>query len=380
MNFNMKYTIQEFLKRAKNIHGNRYDYSQLPKYLHSVPKIQIYCKKHDNKFEQTIDKHLSGQTGCKNCISDKKKKQNLSIDEFIQKAKKIHGDKYNYDKVVYINNHTKVKIRCKNGHGYFEKTPGNHTHKTKPQGCRECSGKILWTKARFIKEAKKIHKNKYDYTKVDFIDSTKRVTIICKEHGEFLQTPQKHINGQKCNKCSIEIVSNKNRLTKKEFIDKAIIKHGNLYKYSKVKYINNHTDVTIICVYHGEFNQNPSSHLSGSGCPLCRLSKGEQKVAAFLDKNNVKFTPQYKFENSRLSFDFMFERNGKNYLIEFNGAHHYQKVNYSKDDSKSEQRYLYRVEKDKQKALLAKSKKFKLIIVNKEDTEFKELTKILNKK
>ena len=76
----------------------------------------------------------------------------------------------------------------------------------------------------------------------------------------------------------------------------------------------------------------------------------------------------------------MFERNGKNYLIEFNGAQHYQKVNYSKDDSKSEQRYLYRVEKDKQKALLAKSKKFKLIIVNKEDTEFKELTKILNKK
>ena len=174
-------------------------------------------------------------------------------------------------------------------------------------------------------------------------------------------------------------MSNKNRLTKKEFIDKAIIKHGNLYKYSKVKYINNHTDVTIICVYHGEFNQNPSSHLSGSGCPICRLSKGEQKVAAFLDKNNVKFIPQYKFENSRFSFDFMFERNGKNYLIEFNGAQHYQKVNYSKDDSKSEQRYLYRVEKDKQKALLAKSKKFKLIIVNKEDTEFKELTKILNK-
>ncbi len=375
----MKYTPQEFLKTAKNIHCNKYKYPQLPKYLYSVPKIQIYCKKHDSKFEQTIEKHLAGQTGCKNCISEKKKKQNLTISEFLQKAKNIHGDKYNYDKVVYINNYTKVKIRCNNGHGYFEMTPGNHTHKNKPQGCRECSGKILWTKTRFIKEAKTIHKNKYDYSKVDFIDSTKKVIIICKEHGEFLQTPQKHINGHKCNKCSIEIVSNKNRLTKKEFIEKAIIIHGNKFKYSKVKYINNHTDVVIICVYHGEFNQNPSSHLSGSGCPICRFSKGEQKVAAFLEKNNVKFITQYKFHKSRLSYDFTFEQNGKKYLIEFNGAHHYEKVKYSKNDTKAEQRYAYRIEKDKEKAILAKANKFKLLIINKEDVEFKELTKIINK-
>jgi len=376
----MKYTPQEFLKTAKIIHGNKYNYPQLPKYLYSVPKIQIYCKKHDFEFEQTIEKHVAGQTGCKKCISEKKKKQNLTISEFLQRAKNIHGDKYNYDKVVYINNHTKVKIGCNNGHGYFEMTPGNHTHKTKPQGCRECSGKILWTKARFIKEAKKIHKNKYEYTKVDFVDSSKRVIIICKEHGEFLQTPQKHINGQKCNKCSIEIVSNKNRLTKKEFIDKAIIKHGNKFKYSKVKYINNYTAVTIICVYHGEFNQNPSSHLSGSGCPICRLSKGEQKVAAFLEKNNIKFITQYKFDKSRLAYDFMFEQNRKKYLIEYNGAHHYEKVNYSKNDPKAEQRFKYRVEKDKEKALLAKENKFKLLIINKDDTEFKELTKIIDKK
>lgn len=375
----MKYTTQEFLKTAKNIHSNKYNYPQLPKYLYSVPKIQIYCKKHDFKFQQTIEKHLAGQTGCKNCISEKKKKQNLTLSDFIQKAKSIHGDNYDYDKVVYINNYSKVKIRCNNGHGFFEMTPGNHTHKTKPQGCRECSGKILWTKDRFIKEAKKIHKNKYDYTKVDFVDSTKKVIIICKEHGEFLQTPQKHINGQKCNKCSIEIVSNKNRLTKKEFIAKAIVKHGNKFKYSKVKYINNHTGVVIICVYHGEFNQSPSSHLSGSGCPICRLPKGEQKVAAFLEKNNISFITQYKFDKSRLSYDFMFEQNGKKYLIEYNGAHHYEKVNYSKDDPKAEQRLKYRVEKDKEKALLAKANKFKLLIVNKEDLEFKELAKIINK-
>ena len=375
----MKYTPQEFLKTAKNIHSNKYNYPQLPKYLYGVPKIQIYCKKHDFKFEQTIEKHLAGQTGCKNCISEKKKKQNLTTSEFLQKAKNIHGEKYNYDKVVYINNYTKVKIRCNNGHGYFEMTPGNHTHKTKPQGCRECSGKILWTKTRFIKEAKIVHKNKYDYDKVDFIDSTKKVIIICTEHGEFLQTPQKHISGHKCTKCSIEIVSNKNRLTKKEFIEKAIIKHGNRFKYSKVKYTNNYTAVTIICFHHGEFNQIPSSHLSGSGCPICRLSKGEQKVAAFLEKNNVKFITQYKFDKSRLSYDFMFEQNEKKYLIEYNGAHHYEKVNYSKNDLHAEQRLKYRVDKDKEKALLAKKNKFKLLIVNKEDVEFKELAKILNK-
>lgn len=378
----MKYTKNAFLEEAIKIHGNIYDYSQIPKHLYSQPKIIIYCKKHDCKFEQTISKHLSGQTGCKQCSKEKKKKQNLSVEAFIKKAKSIHGNKYNYDKVEYINNHKKIIIGCNAGHPDFEKTPANHTHKSKPQGCPECSGRVLWTKERFIREATNIHHIKvprYDYSKVNFINSSKKVIIICKEHGEFEQTPQKHLDGQKCKKCSANIVANKNRLTTAEFIKKANKVHSNSYDYSKTEYLNNYSKVCITCEYHGDFCQNPSSHLQGSGCPICKLPKGEQKIAAYLENKKIEFIQQFKFPKSRLSYDFMFEKNGKKYLVEYNGEHHYKPIKYSKNDSKSEDKFRYRIEKDKQKEILAIENKYTLITIKHDDENFMILEKLFCK-
>ena len=121
------------------------------------------------------------------------------------------------------------------------------------------------TKEEFIAEANKVHNGIYDYSKVQYKDNKTKVIIICPEHGEFWQTPYKHLSGQGCPFCRHNKKSNTN-----EFIKKANNVHGRgKYDYSKVHYINNTTPVCIICPKHGEFFQDPHNHLRGKGCPEC---------------------------------------------------------------------------------------------------------------
>ena len=116
----------------------------------------------------------------------------LTKEEFIEKAKKLHGDKYDYSKVEYIDYLTKVCIICPK-HGEFWQTPSNHLNKTKSKGCLKCgientNYKNTYTKEEFIEKAKTIHGNKYDYSKVEYLKSNKKICIICPKHGEFWQT------------------------------------------------------------------------------------------------------------------------------------------------------------------------------------------------
>ena len=122
----------------------------------------------------------------------------MDTKEFIEKAKKVHGEKYNYSKVKYVNTMTKVCIICPI-HGEFLQTPNKHLS---GNNCPKCSHQsYLHTTDSFIKEAKKIHGDKYDYSKVNYINSHTKVCIICKEHGEFWQTPNAHLRGKGCKSC-----------------------------------------------------------------------------------------------------------------------------------------------------------------------------------
>ncbi len=120
------------------------------------------------------------------------------------------------------------------------------------------------TTKEFIKKAREVHGDKYDYSKVEYVKSKEKVNIICPEHGEFSQTPQKHLYGQGCPQCG-----NKPKITTEEFIKKAREVHGDRYDYSKVVYVDAQTDVCIICRQHGEFWQRPSHHTDGRGCKKC---------------------------------------------------------------------------------------------------------------
>ena len=121
----------------------------------------------------------------------------------------------------------------------------------------------------FIEKAKKVHGDKYDYSKVHYVDATTKVCIICPIHGEFWMTPANHLNGQGCKKCGVLKRANERKMTKDEFIILATKKHNGKFDYSKVEYVNCDTPVCIICPIHGEFWQTPYHHLHDNSCPKC---------------------------------------------------------------------------------------------------------------
>ena len=182
--------------------------------------------------------------------------------DFIDKAKKIHGNKYDYSKVEYINNHTKVCIICPE-HGEFWQKPNDHLNGS---GCPKCAGKFL-DRDFFIEKSKKIHNNKYDYSKVEYKDNKTAVCIICPEHGEFWQKPNGHLIGNGCPKCGSK------ESTLECFIEKCKKIHGEKFDYSETVYVNKKTPIDIICKQHGKFTTTPTTHLEYGACPLCKKEK-----------------------------------------------------------------------------------------------------------
>ena len=189
-----KLTTKEFIIKAKEIHGNKYDYTKV-NYLTTMEKVCIICPEH-GEFWQSPNAHLHGKgcakCGMKKCINATKSTK----EKFVKKAKDTHGNKYDYSKVEYVNNKTKVCIICPI-HGEFWQTPYDHT---KGCGCPKCKGKNMTT-SDFIEKAKKVHGDKYDYSKVEYINSKTKICIICPKHGEFWITPNNHLNGHGCEQC-----------------------------------------------------------------------------------------------------------------------------------------------------------------------------------
>lgn len=200
-------------------------------------------------------------------------------ERFIERANAIHNNKYDYSKVDYKDCNTKVCIICPE-HGEFWQTPKQHL---KGHGCKKCasalsSNKRSSTKENFVERAKLVHGEKYDYSKVEYVNNSTPVCIICPTHGEFYQSPKSHLNGSGCPKCFDERRQHIRKYDSKVFVEKAKLVHGDKYDYSKVDYKDSNTKVCIICPEHGEFWQTPAHHLNGEGCPKCahQQSKSEK--------------------------------------------------------------------------------------------------------
>ncbi len=255
-------TQEQFIKNAKETHGDKYDYN-LSNYKHMLEKVKIKCIFHDFIFEQTPGNHLNGK-GCVKCV-----KRTSNTKDFILKATIIHKNKYDYYLVNYINAHTKVSIRCIAHNIIFEQTPSRHLE---GRGCIKC-GYTKKSTEQFINEAMLIHGNKYDYTLVKYIKNNIKVSIICNDHGSFQQTPSQHLQGQNCRKCYNESIYFKLAFTTEDFIKKSKEIHGNKFDYSLVNYITNQDKVIIICPNKHIFNQRPAAHMAGTDCPICVKSK-----------------------------------------------------------------------------------------------------------
>lgn len=277
---NKIYNKEEFIAKSKKIHGDKYDYSQV-NYVDSKTKVYIIDKENGG-FWQTPNSHLSGH-GCLESLLNKQKK-------FISRSEIKHHHKYDYSRVEYKGVDIPVTIICPE-HGEFKQTPYNHLL---GHGCPSCGGTKKITTEEFIKRAREIHGDKYDYSKTEYINNTTKICIICPKHGEFWQTPNKHLSGHGCHKCGRKIVAEKQLLTNEQFINQAKLIHGDKYDYSKVVYTGYEEYVTIICPEHGEFKQTPDSHLHSGGCPKCgsTLSKNEDELYNYIQNivgiNNVE--------------------------------------------------------------------------------------------
>ncbi|MBR6517589.1 MAG: DUF723 domain-containing protein [Bacilli bacterium] len=315
-----------FINKAKIKHNDKYDYSNV-EYIHSKIKVKIICKIH-GEFEQTPQAHLRGQ-GCPLC-SNIKRKNTLSSnsEEFINKSKEVHGNKYNYSKVNYINSETKVIIICPT-HGEFEMKPSMHLS---GQGCPKCKGRNL-TLEDIINKANIIHNNKYDYSKVKFSKMHDKVTIICPIHGEFQQTLSKHISKkQGCPICGKKNSSNKKMFNSELFIEKVKEIHHNKYDYSNTKYIGMLKPITYICPIHGEITQRAQDHLRGYGCSKCANfdSKQENEIYNILKEyhNDIIKNDRTILEGKELDIYIP----SKNIAIEYNGLRwHSELFNKDKD-------------------------------------------------
>jgi hypothetical protein len=297
----MRCTSKQFIDKAMRKWGDEYDYSKV-NYIKSQEKVIIICKKH-GEFEQRPNDHLSNYMCPKCSIEKRSNTHTMTTKEFIERAKYIHGDRYDYTKVDYVNCHTKVIIKCKK-HGEFQQIAYQHLS-SKGGGCHDCNGGVKKNTLQFIKQAEEVHKDRYDYTKVEYVNCHTDIIIKCKEHGEFEQTPSIHLRGCGCPICGGGL--KKNTL---QFIEQAKEVHKDIYDYSKVDYINGKSNVTIVCNTHGPFQQIANSHLNGQGCRKCfnqKLSELKTKpLSDFIER--AKNIHGDKYDYSLIEYTNLDER------------------------------------------------------------------------
>jgi len=383
-NDNAKICEAEFLTRAKQKFGNKFDYSQMTYTDYNSP-VKLICREH-GELETTPFLHLLYPSGgCSGCRKELQWSsiRKMTTEEFIERATAIHGDRYDYSETKYMSVNKDLSIKCPRHNVCFEMRPMFHL---KGKGCPLCeqeeiamyeeskNAAIQWrsdyrkkqaekkkrskeilkgrphkkyTWDEFIRYAKLIHGSDYDYRLVEqeFVDMNTEVSIICNRHNEvFTQRPVNHLKGQGCPRCIGRL------RTTQSFIEEATEVHKGHYTYDKVKFIDYATPVTITCKIHGDFPMRPLKHLRGEGCPLCQTSKMELEIVAFLKSHlSTKIELQKHFTwlryQQRLALDvylpeykIAIECQGEQHFISrpvFGGTEAF-KVQQERDNVKSE--------------------------------------------
>lgn len=391
-------STEDFVRDARAKHGDKYDYSQTV-YTNAKAKLIILCKVH-GPFTQEASSHLSGN-GCKKCCEEHRTiRQTRPFHEFFDLASARHNGKYRYDESTYLNSQTRMNIWCP-VHSWFVQTPNTHLRSA---GCRKCAivKKGLekrHTKEMFVAAATRIHGDKFDYSKVEYVNAITKVLIVCDKGHECWQTPANHLTGFGCIHCAREVIRQSRIIDFGEFEKRAIARHGaehykydknsytemgqfvsiwcnvhqiwfsqraeghvygkgcslcglqslsdqfsmstetfieraekvhrGWYDYSLAEYSGWEDKLCIVCPMHGNFHQMAGHHLRGVGCPRCKDSRGERDIAVLLDSMNVRYTQEQKFDSCKLkkqlAFDFFIE---DRLLVEYDGRQHFQPINF----------------------------------------------------
>ena len=306
-----KKTKEEFIQDAIKVHGDKYDY-KLVEYNGTHTKVKIICGCDNHGiFEQSPHSHISGAAGCPVCFGTPKK----TTEQFITDAIKVHGDKYKYDLVEYIDNKTKVKIIC-DLHGIFEQTPSGHL---RGDGCGICAIEESSLRSTFVDRANGVHNLKYNYELTEYVNNRTDIKIICPQHKEIFELrPDAHLEGRGCPYCSGY------KLHKIDFVIAANKVHNYKYDYSLFEYVNQDTKIKIICPSGHTFEQNADNHLRGDGCGVCAgYHKTNESVKAdFVSVHGDKYDYSlfgYVRNNIKSKIycktcDYYFEQNYSNHM------------------------------------------------------------------
>lgn len=380
----------EVILQCRKVHGDKYNYVE-ESYKGVKFTMDIICPIH-GKFTQNVYKHIKMSHGCPECGKIKSISKNIhretktnshkiSFEEFKAKAIEKYGDKFVYDEKSFKNMSTHMRIYCKekdiNGkvHGWFEQTPKQHL-RTK-FGCKKCADKYNalrqnYTFEIFVKKSNDIHGDTYSYNKnYGYHGCSVKIPIYCKKHGEFWQTPNEHLQGYGCPICGHKKAGLYRRMKVEEFIEKAKIVHGIKYNYENIKQLETlRSYIYPICPKHGSFKIIAQYHLDGIGCPLCNESKLENQVRSVLEKKNIKYVYEQKFEwlkyNAPMSLDFYLP--DYNVAIECQGEQHFRPVNFggcSKEEA--EINFNKILNRDKFKKTLCEKHNIPIFYVNYDD-------------
>lgn len=286
------YTTETYIAKAKKIHQNKkYDYS-LTVYTGAANKVKVICPTH-GIFEITAREHIRKKPhGCYKCGGTSKSNK----EKFIEKSIAVHGKKYIYDNVIYVNNNTYVEIICPI-HGSFMQKPRLHTT---GYGCAKCgyiklSKKIKnrTTKPLHIKEIKKRIKYKFgdtfDLDEIFYDKKTRSITFECKTHGKMTKKLHNFLKSNGCAKCG-----NSAKLTTEEFKQICTNLFDGKYSYDKSIYTGNRNSVIITCPIHGDFEMQAANHMKKSDCPKC-AGVHNHSTEEYIEKCNIIHGNKYTY-------------------------------------------------------------------------------------
>ena len=258
---------ENFLTKMSNKY-KEYDFKDTV-FTNSRSKVTVKCLIHESPFTVNANKLAQGKLKCPKCST-----QTFTKEEFVLKSKNSQLVNYDYTESNYINSGSYVTIFCTKHNSMFTQKAG--AHMAGRIGCTYCEEDITLVKSikEFFENTKNIHNNRYIYSNVEYRNSKTPISITCRVHGEFYQTPNSHLRGSGCPKCAS--ISKHRKKLKTDFIKIVKEKYGHLYDYSKTKYTGLNNNINVMCKTHNaEFIQGAKNHEKGlTGCRLCQPIQG----------------------------------------------------------------------------------------------------------
>lgn len=285
---------ESYVNKAISVHGNKYNYNNLPDTFNVTDNINIFCNSCGRYFSSIARNHTNNNSGCPHCAKEgQKNKIRKGFDYFLNKAKITHQDKYLYFKNKFVDMSTITGIQCKKCGNIFSQKPSLHIL---GNGCPICNPfpKRLTTE-QFKEQLKNEHPNLELIS--EYNGNKKDVIVKCTIHNyEFHSNPNRLHSGNNCKFCYNDRRGDKTRKSLEQLKEEIKIVHGDKYSLDKIEYINNKTDIIVTCSKHGDFKINPLKLISGQGCSECNNSKLEEFVSLQLENKDIIFEREKKFD------------------------------------------------------------------------------------